>query len=260
MIRFAEEIRLMNQFRIEKFASASIGLLLIGLSLATEISAIIALALHQEPDSSNVSLIVSAAALVLMIAIWLPKRYLARALNSSAMAGEATCSLSCIQITIVLFVGSLIFRLWKNGWWLDSATSLILGALFGWEGYKMIKWVRDPNFDGGCCKECLPSGNAEELGESYRDLCECCTENIECKTAGECKCGRNNGEEVCLIVSYSIQTDDFVTGSPTMHACVAYLTTWTVLGVAHIGSLRGLVLYLSVPSLFCHHSRPVLFI
>ena len=243
----------MNQlFRIEKFASASIGLLLIGLSLATEISAIIALSLHQEPDSSNVSLIVSAAALVLMIAIWLPKRYLARALNSSAMAGEATCSLSCIQITIVLFVGSLIFRLWKNGWWLDSATSLILGALFGWEGYKMIKWVRDPNFDGGCCKECLPSGNAEELGESYRDLCDCCTDKVECKTAGECKCGRNIGEEVSLIVSYSIQTDDFVTGSPTMH--VAYLATWKVLGVAHIGSLRGLVLNLSVPSFFCHHS------
>lgn len=145
-----------------------------------------------------------------MIAIWLPKRYLARALNSSAMAGEATCSLSCIQITIVLFVGSLIFRLWTQGWWVDSVTSLILGALFGWEGYKMIKWVRDPNFDGGCCKECLPSGNAEELGESYRDLCDCCIDKSECKNAGECKCGGNVAEEVCFIVSCSIQTVDFV--------------------------------------------------
>ena len=195
-------MNLLALFRIEKFASASIGILLIALSLATEIAAIIALSLHQEPDASNVSIIVSASALVLMVAIWLPKRYLARALNSSAMAGEATCSLSCIQITIVLFVGSLIFRLWANGWWVDSATSLILGALFGWEGYKMIKWVRDPNFDGGCCKEC--TGNAEELGESYRDLCDCCTEKNECKIAGECKCGGNVGEEVCLIVSCSI--------------------------------------------------------
>ncbi|KAF8524111.1 hypothetical protein BU17DRAFT_43214, partial [Hysterangium stoloniferum] len=178
--------------------------LLIGLSLATEIAAITALSLHQEPDSSNVSLIVSASALVLMVAIWLPKRYLARALNSSAMAGEATCSLSCIQITIVLFVGSLIFKLWTKGWWVDSATSLILGVLFGWEGYKMVKWVRDPNFDGGCCKDGHPSGNAEELGESYRDLCDCCTEKSECKNARECKCEGNLGEEVCLIVSCSI--------------------------------------------------------
>ena len=232
-------------YRIEKFASASIGVLLIGLSLATEIAAIIALSLHQEPDASNVSLIVSASALVLMVAIWLPKRYLARALNSSAMAGEATCSLSCIQITIVLFVGSLIFRLWTQGWWVDSATSMILGVLFGWEGYKMIKWVRDPNFDGGCCKECLPSGNAEELGESYRDLCDCCIEKSECKNAGECKCGGNVGEEVYLqIVPCSIQTVDFVTGSPTMH--VAHLAIRTVLGVAHIDSLKGLVLNLLV--------------
>ena len=236
-------------FRIEKFASASIGVLLIALSLATEIAAIIALSLHQEPDSSNASLIVSASALVLMIGIWLPKRYLARALNSSAMAGEATCSLSCIQITVVLFVGSLIFRLWTKGWWVDSATSLILGALFGWEGYKMIKWVRDPNFDGGCCKECpSASSNAEELGESYLDLCDCCTEKSECKNAGECKCGGNVGEEVCLIVSCSIQKVDIVTGSLAMYA--AYLATRTVLGVAHIGSLRGLVLNWSVPFSF----------
>lgn len=173
-------------FRIEKYASAAIGVLLVGLALATEIVAIVALTMHQEPDSSNASLIVSASALVLMIAIWLPKRYLARALDSSAMAGEATCSLSCIQITIVLFVGSLIFRLWPEGWWVDSATSLILGLLFCWEGYKMIKWVRDPDFDGGCCKKCHPAKDA--AGESYRDLCDCCVGKSECKDAGECKC------------------------------------------------------------------------
>jgi hypothetical protein len=186
-------------FRIEKFASASIGALLIALSIATEVAAIVALSLHQEPDSSNASLIVSASALVLMIGIWLPKRYLARALDSSAMAGEATCSLSCIQITIVLFVGSLIFRLWRGGWWVDSATSLILGFLFFWEGYKLIKWVRDPEFDGGCCKKCHVPGDAAELGESYKDLCECCIEKTECRDAGECKCG----EEVRLILHQS---------------------------------------------------------
>jgi len=76
----------------------------------------------------------------------------------------------------------------------DSATSLILGVLFGWEGY-MIKWVRDPNFDGGCCKECHPAVDAEELGESYRDLCDCCIRKSECKNAGECKWEGNIGEE-----------------------------------------------------------------
>lgn len=138
-----------------------------------------------------------------MIFIWLPKRYLARALDSSAMKGEATCSLSCIQITIVLFVGSLVRRLWENGWWVDSATSLFLGMLFGWEAYKTIEWVRDPAFDGGCCKGCAPPAaavEAKEMGERYRDLCGCCVEKKECKDAGECKCTSNGDEEVCWVL------------------------------------------------------------
>lgn len=190
-----------NGHRIEKIASSSIGGLLLALGLGTEVSAIVGLVLHQEPDASNASLIISASALVLMILIWLPKRYLARALDSSAMQGEATCSLSCIQITLVLFFGSLIFRLWHGGWWVDSATSLILGLLFGWEGVKMIRWVRNPAFDGGCCdhdgkKSTLHDSGTAELGEQYRDLCECCLEKSECKESGECKCADSEDASV----------------------------------------------------------------
>ncbi|KZT54158.1 hypothetical protein CALCODRAFT_416170, partial [Calocera cornea HHB12733] len=112
------------------------------------------------------------------------------------MAGEATCSLSCIQITLVLFAGSLIYRLWEGGWWVDSATSLILGLLFGWEGWKMVRWARDENFDGGCCSDCKPPrleegrvGADGELVEQYRDLCECCEKKEECRTGDACVCG-----------------------------------------------------------------------
>ena len=61
-------------------------------------------------------LVGSTSALVLMVTIWFPKRYIACALNRNRaiMAGEVACSLSCIQIIIILFVGSLIFRLWTN--------------------------------------------------------------------------------------------------------------------------------------------------
>ena len=163
------------------------------LALATEITAIVGLAKHSEPDSSNASLVVSASALVIMILIWLPKRTLARRLDSSTMEGEATCSLSCIQITIVLFVGSLVFRLWEGGWWVDSATSIILGLLFAREAWKMLSWVQNPNFNGGCCGGCSNANNnkpprleedAAELGEQYRDLCECCNEKEECRNGG----------------------------------------------------------------------------
>lgn len=178
-------------YRIEKMASACIGGLLVGLAISTEIVSISGLALRSKPQSSNASLIVSASALVLMVLIWLPKRYLARELNSSAMAGEATCSLSCLQITAVLFVGSLIYRLRPSGWWADDSTSLVLGLMFGWEGYKLVKWVRDPDFDGGCCKACQPS---KDTTYQYRDLCDCCAEKPACKDAGECLCASQNEE------------------------------------------------------------------
>lgn len=175
--------------RVERIASTLIGVLLAALSLATIATAIVGLALHQSPDSSNASLIISASALACMVLIWLPKRYLAKALNSNAMQGEATCSLSCIQITIALFTGSLVYRLWKGGWWVDSATALVLGGLFGWEGYKMLRWAGDPAFNGGCCRSCADVPVPDELAETYRDLCGCCAEKDDCKARGKCICG-----------------------------------------------------------------------
>lgn len=190
--------------RFEKIASTSIAYLLLLLALATEATAIASLIQHDEPDASNASLIISASALVLMILIWIPKRYLSRALDSSAMQGETQCSLSCIQMTVVLFTGSLVYRLWKGGWWVDSATCLLLGFLFGWEGWKMLRWVRNPAFDGGCCDHQHGKKgaavkdakvNKEELREQYRDLCECCYEKPECRESEECVCPTLVGDE-----------------------------------------------------------------
>lgn len=165
-----------------------------GLAVATEITAIVSLVKHDKPDSSNASLIISASALVIMIFIWLPKRYLARALDSSAMKGEAACSRACILITGVLFIGSLIYRLWSNGWWVDSATSLVLGLLFGRDGVEMLQWARDPDFNGGCCGSCANTKieHDAELGEQYRDICSCCSEKEECKNADSCQCDMNS--------------------------------------------------------------------
>jgi hypothetical protein len=202
-----------------------------------------------------------------MIFIWLPKRYLARALDSSAMAGEATCSLSCIQITIVLFIGSLIFKLWPGGWWVDSATSLVLGLLFFWEGYKMIRWVRDPDFDGGCCKDCriMAGGGgsgAEELGERYRDLCDCCTEKSECRDAGECRCiGPGGVVRLDYRLFYFLLMADFVTWrlSPVL-LLAARLAARMVPNAARIPSLMGLdLINPSVHYLNSHPSRSSFF-
>lgn len=177
------------------------------LSLATLGSAIAGLVTHDEPTTSPASLIVSASALVLMILLWLPKRYLAKALDSSTMAGEAACSLSCIQITLVVFIGALVFKISRKAWWVDSAACVLLSILFAREAWKMLRWVTDPEFNGGCCGACaqpkakdetstssksaaMMDGKVkdEEKAEDYRDLCECCFKNDECRDSDVCKC------------------------------------------------------------------------
>ncbi|EGO25538.1 hypothetical protein SERLADRAFT_387650 [Serpula lacrymans var. lacrymans S7.9] len=84
------------------------------------------------------------------------------------MQGEALCALSCIQFSAVLCIGSLIYRLWRGGWWVDSATAILIALLFGWEGQKMVKWARDAAFDGGCCGHCktVPGSRSTVTGDS----------------------------------------------------------------------------------------------
>ena len=148
----------------ERNATIAIGVLLGILAVGTWAASIVALVTHEQPNTSTPSLIISASALGLMILIWLPKPWLAKALDSSAMNGEAKCSLACISITSVLLAGTLIYRYWKGGWWVDSATAMVLGLLFLRESWNMVRWGMSKAFTGGCCKSCGPTERSERRG------------------------------------------------------------------------------------------------
>ncbi|POG65362.1 hypothetical protein GLOIN_2v1667413 [Rhizophagus irregularis DAOM 181602=DAOM 197198] len=138
----------------EKKCTMGIGLLFILLSLATISDATVSLIQKRQPETAIAGLIISSISLSFMGFLWLSKKYLAKMLNSSTMASEAQCSLACIKITFILFLGSLLYMIWKGGWWLDSAAAIILGVLFAKEGVDMILWARSKDFNGGCCKHC----------------------------------------------------------------------------------------------------------
>lgn len=141
-----------------------------------------------------------------MLVLYLVKRHLARALDSSALHGEALCALSCMQLSLVLFVGSLVFRVWKGGWWVDDATAIVIGVLFGWEGVKMMRWARNEGFDGGCCAACHPEvveGGAATLTppaemEKPKELEE---KQAACSSTHCCGCAKKeepaSGEHAC---------------------------------------------------------------
>lgn len=177
---------------LEKRATFGIGSLFILLALGTWVASIFALVTHAEPDSSKPSLIISAASLFCMIFVWLPKPWIANELNSSVMRGEAACSLACIYLTIVLFIGSLVYKLWRGGWWIDSAIAIVLGFFFLHEGWEMIAWAQSKDFNGGCCKTC--SSSATPISFSNPQLatstsaceqtehCDCSTSKTDCTT------------------------------------------------------------------------------
>jgi hypothetical protein len=75
-------------------------------------------------------------------------------------------------------------------WWIDSATSLFLGMLFGMGAQSSLRRGCDcghpqpkkggvvlPNDGGGM--------DAAELGEQPRDICGCCLEKSECNASDE---------------------------------------------------------------------------
>jgi len=158
---------------LERRATLGIGVLFIILTIGTWVASIIALINHDQPDSSTPSLIVSASALLFMVLVWLPKPWIAAELNSSVMRGEAACSLACIYLTIVLFVGTLIFKLWPKGWWIDSTLAILLGFFFLRQGWKMISWALNKDFDGGCCKTCSSHSTTLPFSNKVADSEKC---------------------------------------------------------------------------------------
>jgi predicted Co/Zn/Cd cation transporter (cation efflux family) len=143
-------LRLLTHSRIERTATFAIGSLLVMLALAAVGTSIASLIAHDHPSPSNASVIIAASATFIMFLFWVPKRYLAKVLNSSTMNGEALCTLSCIQFSGALLIGSIIYRVWHGGWWVDSATAIVIAMLFAWEGFKMIRWASNDKFNGGC--------------------------------------------------------------------------------------------------------------
>lgn len=195
-----------GELRLEKNATMGIGSLFIALAATTWATSSVALSNHQHPDTALPSIIVSASALVLMIAIWLPKVYLYKRLNSSAMKSEADCSLACIALTAVLLGGSIIYRVWKGGWWVDSSVALVLGLYFAKEGVEMVRWARHPEFNGGCCNSCAEP--RPSLQEGFNNRCDCCKErSLVGKHLGACVQKLITKRSVVVSVYFLSQTD-----------------------------------------------------
>jgi hypothetical protein len=144
--------KLMDRGNLDRERRATLGIGWLFVALATGIvgGALLQLMAHRHPPTTLPGLLISALSLGFMAYLWRAKLGAARALDSAALAADAACSRACIQLSVVLFAGSLLFLLFPALWWVDGAAALGLALLIGKEGLGMIRAARSRGFTGGC--------------------------------------------------------------------------------------------------------------
>ncbi len=134
----------------ERSATRAISMLFLLLALGVSVGAVLQLALSGRPSTTLPGLLVSGVSLSFMFALWSAKRRVAEVLDSKTMMMDAACSLACIHLSAVLFVGSLLYLVAPALWWADSVAALGLAFLIGREGVEGWRAAAQPDFDGGC--------------------------------------------------------------------------------------------------------------
>ncbi len=135
----------------EKRATLVIGVLLCVLAVGAMVGAGLQLFLANQPETSLPGLVISLVSLGFMGALWRAKLRVARALDSRTLMADAACSRGCLELSAVLFAGSLLGRIAPGLWWADAVAALVLALLIGREGMQTISAARKPDFTGGCC-------------------------------------------------------------------------------------------------------------
>ncbi len=134
----------------ERSATLGIGVLFLALSAGTTLASVLQISNGSHPETTWPGLLIAAISLSFMFFLWSSKRKLAIALDSSTVMKDANCSLACIKLSIVLFAGSILFLIFPQLWWVDSAAALVLALFIGKEGWETVSTARSESFSGGC--------------------------------------------------------------------------------------------------------------
>ena len=138
------------QVRRERKATQGIGGLLLALAVGAAGGALLQLAGHGHPATTLPGLVISLVSLSFMYFLWIEKSRAGKALDSRTVKADAACSLACIQLSGVLFGGSLAYLVFPALWWVDAAAALVLAGFIGKEGFQTLRAAGKPDFQGGC--------------------------------------------------------------------------------------------------------------
>lgn len=135
----------------ERITTLTIGLLLSLLAVAVIAGSIGALVIHEQPESGVANIIIGCFSIAYMGTLYILKTRVGISLKSSTVEADAQCSLACVQLSLVLLVGAIIFREVSSVWWFDSATAIVIALMIGKEGVETVRASQKKDFSGAGC-------------------------------------------------------------------------------------------------------------
>jgi divalent metal cation (Fe/Co/Zn/Cd) transporter len=124
--------------RAERRSLQAIGVCFLLLAAYVVFDAALSLVRRQAPDASVTGLVLAALSLVVMPALVLFKRRVARSLASGALAAESRQTEICAYLSAILLVG-LGLNAALGWWWADSVAALLMAPLIAREGWQALR-------------------------------------------------------------------------------------------------------------------------
>jgi divalent metal cation (Fe/Co/Zn/Cd) transporter len=119
---------------IERRAARSIAATLFLLAAYVAADSVLKLAgIGERPMYSAVGLVVLAVSMIVMPALWLAKRNVARAMGSATLAADAAETLVCVYLGVPVLLG-LLANAALGWWWMDPLAGLVVATLAAREG------------------------------------------------------------------------------------------------------------------------------
>ncbi|MCB9759835.1 MAG: heavy metal transporter [Alphaproteobacteria bacterium] len=134
----------------ERRATKVIAALFVLLGVGVMVGAVVQMSGQSHPATSVPGLVISALSLSFMLWLWRAKLAVAAGLDSRTLEMDAGCSRACLQLSGVLFAGSLLYLVNPAWWWADASAAVILALLFIREGAEGYQAANKPEFTGGC--------------------------------------------------------------------------------------------------------------
>lgn len=136
--RLRADADLLQRERVERQAHRLVGLCFLLLAAYVGVEAVRALIGRTAPAHTWVGIVIAFASLIVMPFLARAKRTIALALNSGALAAEATQTMVCTYLSAIL-LGGLLLNALVGWWWADPIAALIMVPLLIWEGVEALR-------------------------------------------------------------------------------------------------------------------------